>query len=366
MPFDPMIREWGIDWDDADNELFDYVECMNRNTDPEGDEWVPCVLQSLTQIGDLLGKAVLEALESHEDEWPGDNGPWQGPGSRFLLHNECDQYYGILDLHRGSQVRFPIYELLDAKCKFVWWYTLYCAYQAGLSRPVEDPRSEVLFGDQLLLQAEEYLNKTPHPFYGDPMTRTMSNRFILSYRPGGTEGYSAVIIRDQLRNSTFRLPHEAHLKNPLFDLRRWISRQYKRREKRFGKFFDGFDDGHDGSGPDCPPGGDEDEYSDVTYDSDENYTDSESDDPGNGSGGREDSGKDSALKLNGIQVKQGTYAALERNASLPRAKGRLVPRPLIIEVRINDQWCRTLVDSGSLGDFMSTTLADQLHVKRIV
>ncbi|KAJ6542400.1 hypothetical protein B0H10DRAFT_1673083, partial [Mycena sp. CBHHK59/15] len=58
--------------------------------------------------------------------------------------------------------------------------------------------------------------------------------------------------------------------------------------------------------------------------------------------------------------------ALERNASLPRAKGRLVPKPLIIEVRINDKWCRALVDSGSLGDFMSTTLADQLHVKRIV
>ncbi|PBK80778.1 hypothetical protein ARMGADRAFT_1048915 [Armillaria gallica] len=40
----------------------------------------------------------------------------------------------------------------------------------------------------------------------------------------------------------------------------------------------------------------------------------------------------------------------------------VVPRPLVIVVNINRKPCRALVDTGSLGDFMSTQLADQLKV----
>lgn len=114
--------------------------------------------------------------------------------------------------------------------------------------------------------------------------------------------------------------------------------------------------GHDGSGPNRRPG-DDDEYSD---DKSEESWDLGGRNPGNGSEGRGNNSKISTLQLNGVQVKQGTYAAMERNASYPQAKGRLVPRPFVIEVRVNDQWCRALVDSGSLGGFISTTLADQL------
>ncbi|KZP29149.1 hypothetical protein FIBSPDRAFT_658912, partial [Athelia psychrophila] len=35
----------------------------------------------------------------------------------------------------------------------------------------------------------------------------------------------------------------------------------------------------------------------------------------------------------------------------------------VIVVSINGQNCRALVDTGSLGDFMSTTLAGQLKLK---
>ena len=42
---------------------------------------------------------------------------------------------------------------------------------------------------------------------------------------------------------------------------------------------------------------------------------------------------------------------------------RVCPKPVIVVVQINGQPCRALLDSGSLSDFMSTTLADQLKVK---
>jgi hypothetical protein len=55
--FTPTYREWGIDWDDADNELLDYTELVTTDDDPES-EWAPCVTQTLTRIGDLWEKQL--------------------------------------------------------------------------------------------------------------------------------------------------------------------------------------------------------------------------------------------------------------------------------------------------------------------
>ncbi|KAJ3807018.1 hypothetical protein F5876DRAFT_24791, partial [Lentinula aff. lateritia] len=57
-----------------------------------------------------------------------------------------------------------------------------------------------------------------------------------------------------------------------------------------------------------------------------------------------------------------TYPGLQRNSGTLKEVGRLVPRPIVIVVKINDKPVRALVDSGSLGDFMSTNLSDQLKV----
>ncbi|THU77148.1 hypothetical protein K435DRAFT_576666, partial [Dendrothele bispora CBS 962.96] len=59
-----------------------------------------------------------------------------------------------------------------------------------------------------------------------------------------------------------------------------------------------------------------------------------------------------------------TYPGLQRNASIVRDIGRLVPRPIVVVVKINDRPCRALIDSGSLGDFISTQVADQLKLKK--
>lgn len=68
--------------------------------------------------------------------------------------------------------------------------------------------------------------------------------------------------------------------------------------------------------------------------------------------------------LGGIQTPRGSYPAVQRNASVIKSTSRLVPKPLVIVVDINSQPSRALIDSGSLGDFISSTLADQLKLKR--
>ncbi|KAG9227808.1 hypothetical protein PTI98_011416 [Pleurotus ostreatus] len=71
------------------------------------------------------------------------------------------------------------------------------------------------------------------------------------------------------------------------------------------------------------------------------------------------------LELFGQQVKAGTYAALQRNSVVTKDYSRMVPEPVTITVKINGQPARALIDSGSLGDFMSTTLVEQLGLKKI-
>jgi hypothetical protein len=57
---------------------------------------------------------------------------------------------------------------------------------------------------------------------------------------------------------------------------------------------------------------------------------------------------------------------VERTAMLPKDFTRRLPRPVVVEVFVNGKPARALIDSGSLADFMSTTLADQLHVTKEV
>ncbi|KAF8233799.1 hypothetical protein L208DRAFT_1395228 [Tricholoma matsutake] len=53
---------------------------------------------------------------------------------------------------------------------------------------------------------------------------------------------------------------------------------------------------------------------------------------------------------------------LECNASVTKDAARMVPKPVVVVAKINGHSVRTLIDSGSLGDFLSTTLTDQLKI----
>lgn len=71
------------------------------------------------------------------------------------------------------------------------------------------------------------------------------------------------------------------------------------------------------------------------------------------------------LGLHGIQIPRGSYPALQRNAAQVKNAKRLVPKPVVVTVKINGHPVRVLVDSRSLGDFMSSSLVDQIKVKHL-
>jgi len=71
------------------------------------------------------------------------------------------------------------------------------------------------------------------------------------------------------------------------------------------------------------------------------------------------------IELNGQQVAQGRYPVIQRNAAVTQDFRRLIPKPIVVVVHINGCPARALIDTGSLADFMSSTLADQLKIKQI-
>jgi hypothetical protein len=70
------------------------------------------------------------------------------------------------------------------------------------------------------------------------------------------------------------------------------------------------------------------------------------------------------LHCAGVQIPADSMKGISRTASTPRISDRVVARPLVIVAHVNGQPVRALVDSGSLGDLVSTSLADQLRLKR--
>jgi hypothetical protein len=65
------------------------------------------------------------------------------------------------------------------------------------------------------------------------------------------------------------------------------------------------------------------------------------------------------LYCGGVQIPPGSMKGIARTASTPRIPERVVAKPLIIVVLVNGNPVRALVDSGSLGDLISTTIADR-------
>ena len=73
---------------------------------------------------------------------------------------------------------------------------------------------------------------------------------------------------------------------------------------------------------------------------------------------------DDLLDLGGMQVDRNQYPSLQRNAALVKNRKHVLPKPIVIRITVNGHPARALLDSGSLGDFISSTLADQLLVEK--
>jgi hypothetical protein len=72
--------------------------------------------------------------------------------------------------------------------------------------------------------------------------------------------------------------------------------------------------------------------------------------------------------LDGIYVgsiEKPALTHLQRNASPTRDFTRTIPNPIVVAVKINGYAARALLDTGSHGDFVSTSLVDQLKLKTL-
>ncbi|KIO06696.1 hypothetical protein M404DRAFT_66349, partial [Pisolithus tinctorius Marx 270] len=72
-----------------------------------------------------------------------------------------------------------------------------------------------------------------------------------------------------------------------------------------------------------------------------------------------------AIRVKGSSARTEDRTTLQRNASITKDFMRKIPKPLVVVVHINGHPTRALIDTGSLADFMSITLAEQLRVKRV-
>ena len=64
------------------------------------------------------------------------------------------------------------------------------------------------------------------------------------------------------------------------------------------------------------------------------------------------------LELSGVQVDRDKYPSLQRNAAQVKNSQRVLPKPIVVKVEINGHPVQALLDSSSLGDFVSTMLVD--------
>lgn len=71
----------------------------------------------------------------------------------------------------------------------------------------------------------------------------------------------------------------------------------------------------------------------------------------------------SEIFCGGTRTELPDVRSLHRNAVRPKSAVRILPRALVVIVMINGRPCRALLDCGSLTDFLSTTLVDQLKIK---
>ena len=167
------------------------------------------------------------------------------------------------------------------------------------------------------------------------------------------------IIQDAQWSAWIHLPRDL-AENPAFDVADWYEGQLIRKLEFF-------------ICPDSPPMN----KSDYTPDDDTGGSSAQADDSHMGTPCRNSANKTLArktsmethqwngrnLQINGIQIPRGVYPAVQRNTAVTKDFMHMVPWPIMVTVKIDGHPARALLDSGSLGDFLSSTSADQLKVK---
>ncbi|KIM36975.1 hypothetical protein M413DRAFT_77523, partial [Hebeloma cylindrosporum] len=309
-------------------------------------------------IGDCYAMMATHVLYDCQP-YPGDEHNDTFSSHRFVLI-PLTKHYQILDSHSGFRINVPRSLLERPQFDLGSWYAKRRAKALGLRYP--GPVKHYSFGDPISVIGSQLLEDGIQSHYPciDPLSDP-EGRFNLY---PSSENSLEYIVDDPELNLQISVPKESLL-DPTFDLVHWyccrleesgldinafIIRDYLRNVQstvprdmvenpdfNLGEWY---------------------EYRLASYESDKLDLDEDIGDISPGV-------CEEPLELNGVQVDRNKYPTLQRNAARVNDKARILPKPLIITVNINGHPARALLDSGSLGDFMSTSLADQLKVKLV-
>jgi len=291
------------------------------------------------RFGDMsdVYSAQIKSILTRCQPFPGDvkDGwatlePVDGPRFVVTRYEECGLWtHKIVDNKRGIEAHIVNIRLRYDMFSLGRWYASICAEKRGDPMPglaaqfwlSSRPYHETIMGTVLENRMETLLNVCA-PYVGEDEPRLGApTRFEVSY---DIRDINTFIIKDYLRGVQSTIAR-GMVEDPRFNLGEWY--EYRLATHELGQL----------------------EF--------EGGANSYVEDPS----GSHISGE--TLELNGVQVDRNKYPTLQRNAAQVKDKARVIPKPLIITVSIDGHPARALLDSGSLGDFISSSLADQLKVK---
>ncbi|KAG2742092.1 hypothetical protein P692DRAFT_20749485, partial [Suillus brevipes Sb2] len=306
-------------------------------------------------LGDPLAEHAQQAL-ARRAPYPGDDlsNEESFSGQRFVVYRTSDTHHVVLDGARRLEedLLLPSHLLENPKFCLTDWYTVHLAKRFEMDRDqVRLMLSREPMGDPISRRISEILNsETEFPGIHSPRRFTCER----------TSFKDEVSFEIHDKDLQLRLwANDVYLRNPKLNVTRWyqerLMKAYREldtllREKDLETEFNQLRILDEGplSPLDCA-------LEDVAHQlfamPDIKFAETKN--------------QYRLIELNGQQVTRGAYPAIQRNSAIARDFKRLIPKPLVIVVHINGRPARALIDTGSLADFMSTSLADQLRVKKI-
>ncbi|KAJ3499851.1 hypothetical protein NLJ89_g10053 [Agrocybe chaxingu] len=319
--------------------------------------WDDLDVFQLGRVGDTLACRLREVLRECQP-FPGDELVGREPlGKRFHVRRDEDNFYEVYDAHRGFEAWVHESRVKNERFPIAQWYAEQCAKDAGYAHPdkiamdwvCDRTRSPTTTGTCLQRRVRNLLEVGAPYEFEDKGSPQEFSRFIVER---DVEDPTSLIIHDNYRKTSSFLPL-ALLDDPTFNVIEW----YQFRLAQFE--LDNFD-----FLPERPPRRKAKQFDDAIAEVAANES--------RWAKVREyikgllhrTSTDILTVNLNAVQVDRNRFAALQRNASTVKDKARILPKPLVLKCLINGHIVRALVDSGSQGDFIASTLVDQLSLHK--
>ena len=302
-------------------------------------------------VKEPMGKRIAELLERCQP-YPGDNRIASKHWRRFRVEKDPDGFFDIYDKDRGIETYLHATRLWLDLFSIGKWYAEHCARESGHLVPgsasidwlFDQETSDTLIGTPMENRAEELLERGA-PFPQEMNEIVNCRRFMVHSSPSEPQHY---LVHDSHRGVTSYLPKEM-MEHHYFNICDWYEFRLAQIEMdELTKAFNHISEGSSSSdeGPSASnlgghsPSMQEDDLLEL-FES-----------------------ENRSLGISAVQVDRNKYPAVQQNAASVKDKARVLPKPVVLKVQIQGHPARALVDSGSQGDFVSTTLADQLKLNK--